>query len=69
LSFFTSTSVTLQRKVRLKAAAVRCAKTQYPYLGIHTHIWAYIPGGVLLENACAGESAQNGYGAGSNLAL
>jgi hypothetical protein len=24
---------------------------------------------VLLENACAGESAQNGYGAGSNLAL
>jgi hypothetical protein len=31
-----------------------------------THIWAYIPGGVLLENACAGESAQNGYGAGSN---
>ncbi|MDP1544603.1 MAG: hypothetical protein Q8L87_01175 [Anaerolineales bacterium] len=34
-----------------------------------THIWAYIPGGVLLENACAGESAQNGYGAGSNLAL
>jgi hypothetical protein len=41
-------SLTLQRKVRLKAA---------------------VPGGVLLENACAGESAQNGYGAGSNLAL
>ncbi|MDP1545245.1 MAG: hypothetical protein Q8L87_04420 [Anaerolineales bacterium] len=39
------------------------SKPPYPYLGIHTHIWAYIPGGVLLENACAGD------GAGSNLAL